>query len=121
MIIAVDFDGTIVQHPNSNKLMENVSDTLKYIKNQGNTLILNTCRCGIQMNMCIDILKANNIYEYFDYINQNSKELIDHYKVEARKISADMYIDDRNFGGFPGWDAIKEYFIDTGFIPAILH
>ena len=24
----------------------------------------------------------------------------------SRKIDADLYIDDRNFGGFPGWSAI---------------
>ena len=121
MIIAIDFDGTIVNYPNSNILMDNAIEGIKFLKKQGNTLILNTCRCGVQMHLCSDILKLHNLYDCFDYFNENAKEIIDHYKVEARKVSADMYIDDRNFGGFPGWKSIIEYFEKLGYVPAIMH
>lgn len=52
----------------------------------------------------------NRLYHLFAYANMNTKELIEFYGTDTRKISADMYIDDKNFGGFPGWDVIRKHF-----------
>lgn len=100
MIIAIDFDGTIVENewPEIGEPKWNVFKIINKLQNEGHTLILNTCREGILLKKAQKFLKENDVY--FEYINSNSKEKIEKY-YDARKIGADIYIDDLSLGGIP--------------------
>jgi len=91
-IVAVDFDGTLVncQYPQ----MENPDLLLiSYIKKHRNDYIwiLNTCRKGQELLDAVYYL-ANEHNVFFDYINENTDSIIATYG-DTRKVSADIYID----------------------------
>lgn len=106
MTIAVDFDGTIVDHefPDIGKPKQFAFSTLKELQKQGHQLILWTCRVGKQLNEAIEFCKDKGIEFYA--VNKNYPEEVYDESTTPRKIVADMYIDDRNPGGFPGWSHI---------------
>jgi hydroxymethylpyrimidine pyrophosphatase-like HAD family hydrolase len=56
MIIAIDFDGTIVEHryPAIGKEMFFAFDTLKALQKDGHLLILWTCRHGKSLEEALD-------------------------------------------------------------------
>jgi hypothetical protein len=105
MNIAIDFDGTIVEHayPAIGKEMLFAFDTLKLMQKAGFNLILWTYRTGKELDEAVEYCRRNGIEFYA--INKNfPEEVVD--ENTSRKIIADIYIDDRNIGGFPGWGAI---------------
>jgi hypothetical protein len=105
MKIAVDFDGTIVEHmyPKIGKVMPFAFETLKELQSAGHDIILWTYRAGRELDEAVAFCKQNGL-EFFA-VNKNypGEELSDEI---SRKIYADIYIDDRNIGGFPGWSYI---------------
>ena len=103
--IAVDFDGTIVEHeyPAIGKEKLFAFETLKQLQNQGHLLILWTFRSGKTLEEAVIYCKENGIEFYA--INKNYPEEIYDESI-SRKINADIYIDDKNVGGFHGWTAI---------------
>jgi len=105
MIIAVDFDGTIVDHeyPEIGKPKLFAFETLKALQEQGHQLILWTYRAGKELDEAVEYCKKNGIEFYA--INKNYPEEIYDDSI-SRKILADIYIDDKNVGGFPGWSEI---------------
>jgi len=108
MIIAVDFDGTIVEHkyPKIGKTQLFAFETLKQLQKQNHKLILWTYRAAEELEAAVNFCKENGIEFYA--INENyPNEKLDTNKV-SRKIYADFYIDDRNIGGFLGWSKIWE-------------
>jgi hypothetical protein len=107
MKIAIDFDGTLVEHayPDIGKDMLFSFETLKELQKQGHLLILWTFRSGDLLNEAVNYCKSRGIEFYA--INKNYPEEIFDDSV-SRKIDADIYIDDKNFGGFPGWIKIWE-------------
>lgn len=105
MIIAVDFDGTIVEHkyPEIGKERVFAFETLKSLQKDGHQLILWTYRSGQELEDAVEYCRKNGLEFYA--INSNYPE----EKFDAnisRKILADIYIDDRNVGGFLGWGEI---------------
>lgn len=113
MTIAVDFDGTIVEHkyPKIGKTNLFAFETLKELQKQKHKLILWTYRAGKELDEAVEFCKENGI-EFFA-INENfPNEKLDSNKV-SRKIYADIYIDDRNIGGFLGWSKIWEILNDS--------
>ena len=104
-IIAVDFDGTIVEHafPAIGKEMLFAFDTLKALQNKGHKLILWTFRDGDLLEEAVEYCKQKGIEFYA--VNKSFPEEKHDLSV-SRKISADIFIDDRNVGGFPGWSKI---------------
>lgn len=113
MIIAIDFDGTITTNREDEhylELRDHCKKAIIYLFFQGHELILNTCRQGKQLEIAKEFLHYNNLLYFFIEINNNTKETLNKYDNDCRKISADMYIDDRNFGGFPGWKEVIKYF-----------
>lgn len=113
MKIAVDFDGTITEnrYPEIGKPMPFAFDTLKMLA-KDHQLILWTCRTGKLLDEAVEFCRKNGVEFYA--INKNyPEEQYDPYVM--RKIEADIYIDDRNIGGFPGWGNI--YQIITGTAP----
>lgn len=107
MIIAVDFDGTIVTHeyPKIGKEIPFATQTLKMLAKDGHRLILWTVREGRlleeAMKWCnergVDFYAVNKDYPEEELDNNN------HY---SRKLKADIWIDDRNVGGLPDWGTI---------------
>lgn len=94
-IYAVDFDKTLsmakwpeVGEPNL-KLIE----FLKERKAAGSRIILDSCRCGKALEDAVQFCKEYGLE--FDAINENLPELVEAYKEDSRKISADCYIDDK--------------------------
>ena len=105
MIIAVDFDGTIVDHeyPAIGKTKLFAFETLKAMQKQGHQLILWTYRSGDELKQAVEFCKKNGIEFYA--VNKNYPEEV-YDDSMSRKIMADVYIDDRNVGGFLGWSEI---------------
>jgi len=100
--IAVDFDGTIVEHmyPEIGKEKLFAFQTLKELDKKGAKLILWTFRTGKELADAVEYCRKNGIEFYA--VNKNyPEEIVD--ETVSRKIDADIYIDDKNIGGFPGW------------------
>lgn len=105
MTIAVDFDGTIVEHkyPAIGKERTFAFETLKAFQKQGHQLILWTYRSGRELTDAVEYCRKNGLEFYA--VNSNYPEEVFDSSI-SRKIIADVYIDDRNVGGFPGWGEI---------------
>jgi hydroxymethylpyrimidine pyrophosphatase-like HAD family hydrolase len=103
--IAVDFDGTIVEHayPEIGKEMLFAFHTLKELNKLGANLILWTFRTGKELDEAVEYCRKNGVEFYA--VNKNYPEEI-YDETISRKINADIFIDDRNVGGFPGWSEI---------------
>ena len=111
LIIAVDFDGTIVEHkfPEIGKLLPNARKVLREWRDKGHSIIIWTCRNQSEpfhpewkeahIGAVKDFLDKNLIP--YDVINSDSPAI--DFWLQSRKVYADIYIDDRNMGGFPGW------------------
>lgn len=104
--IAVDFDGTIVDHeyPGIGKEKLFAFQTLKELEKRGALLILWTFRTGRELGEAVEYCRSNGIEFYA--VNKNYPEEIFDEVAVSRKINADIYIDDKNIGGFPGWSNI---------------
>ena len=105
LIIAIDFDGTIVEdgYPKIGKPMIFAFETIKKLQADGHRLILWTYRNGRKLKEAVDFCEQNGI-EFYS-VNKNYPEEIFDGKI-SRKIHADLFIDDRNVGGFLGWTEI---------------
>ncbi|MGD0756106.1 MAG: hypothetical protein ABR927_13715 [Bacteroidales bacterium] len=103
--IAVDFDGTIVEHeyPEIGKEKLFAFQTLKELEKLGAMIILWTFRTGKELDEAVEYCRKNGIEFYA--VNKNYPEEIFDETV-SRKINADIYIDDKNIGGFPGWSGV---------------
>lgn len=106
MIIAVDFDGTIVAHeyPNIGKEIPFAIDTLKKIQSEGrHQLILWTVREGNLLDEAVEFCRERGLEFYA--INSNYPEP-EEVVSGTRKLNAELFIDDRNLGGIPDWGVI---------------
>jgi hydroxymethylpyrimidine pyrophosphatase-like HAD family hydrolase len=104
-VIAVDFDGTVVEHkfPEIGKEMLFAFATLKALQQKGHKLILWTIRTGKELEEAVEFCRSKGVTFYA--VNKNyPEEVLD--ERTSRKINADIYIDDRNVGGFLGWSDI---------------
>lgn len=109
MIIAVDFDGTIVEHkyPAIGREIPFAIETLKKLQAQHNKLILWSVREGRLLDEAIAFCRERGLEFYAvnrDY-PEEEKGQNNHY---SRKLKADVFIDDRNLGGLPDWGTIYE-------------
>ena len=108
MIIAVDFDGTIVEHryPKIGKEIPFAIDTLKKLQQERHRLILWSVREGRLLDEAVEYCRERGLEFYAvnkDYAEENEQH--QHY---SRKLKADVFIDDRNVGGLPDWGMIYE-------------
>ena len=109
MIIAVDFDGTIVEHkyPEIGKEVPFAIDTLKMLIKDQHRLILWSVREGALLDEAVEWCRARGVEFYAvnkDY-PEEEKEKNNHF---SRKLKADFFIDDRNVGGLPEWGQIYQ-------------
>jgi hydroxymethylpyrimidine pyrophosphatase-like HAD family hydrolase len=104
-VIAVDFDGTIVEHkyPEIGREMLFAFATLKALQQKGHKLILWTIRTGELLDEAVKYCRSNGVEFYA--VNKNyPEESLDNKS--SRKLNVDIFIDDRNVGGFPGWSGV---------------
>lgn len=109
MIIAVDFDGIICRgkYPNIDGLQPYAVESINSLFDNGHYIIINTCRSGDQLLVAINWMLAKGIR--FHRVNDNHPDQTALHNNNSRKIYANVYIDDNNLGGFPGWlSAIDE-------------
>ena len=107
MTIAVDFDGTIVEHayPAIGKERPFAIDTLKALIRDRHLLILWTVREGKLLDDAVNWCKERGVEFYAinrDY-PEEEKGGNEHF---SRKLKVDLWIDDRNIGGIPDWGTI---------------
>lgn len=102
MKIAVDFDGTIVEnrYPRIGKPKLFAFETLLQLQKKGHQLILWTYRKGEYLEEAVEYCRENGI-EFYAVNKSFPEEKFD--PSMSRKINVDLFIDDKNLGGFPGW------------------
>lgn len=95
-IIAVDFDGTLCTdcYPAIGIPNLPLIHLLKELRAQGKQLILWTCRCGDALGEAVAWCRMFGLE--FDAVNENVPDTILKYGTELRKISADVYVDDKS-------------------------
>ncbi|MDR1091970.1 MAG: hypothetical protein LBL79_12920 [Prevotella sp.] len=104
MIIAVDFDGTIVEHeyPKIGRPIPFAIETLQQLQKEGHTLLMWSVRSGSLLQDAVDYCESKGVKFYA--ANKNHPE--EDPAKASRKLDADLYIDDRNLGGLPDWGVI---------------
>lgn len=116
LLIAIDFDGTCVEHafPHVGKTMPGAVETIRDLKEAGHRILMWTCREDFSTHKYLTQAKRWALKNGIDFHGHNEDpqnpflELGGEAKQHQRKIYADLYIDDRNLGGFPGWDAVRK-------------
>ncbi len=109
MIIAIDFDGTIVEdrYPSIGKEKPFAIDTLKKLIKDGHKLILWTVREGTYLEEAVSFCRERGV-EFYAVNRDYPEEEKDRNKHYSRKLKVDVFIDDRNVGGLPDWGSIYE-------------
>ena len=106
MTIAVDFDGTIVEHryPKIGEEIPFATETLKILAQERHKLILWTVREGELLEEAIEWCRQRGVFFYS--VNKDYPEEEKSHNGFSRKLKADLFIDDRNLGGLPDWGTI---------------
>jgi len=106
MIIAVDFDGTIVspRYPLIGEPKPFAFDVLKQLTAEGNKIILWTYREGELLEDAVEFCRQRGLEFYA--VNSDYPEGAWGDSEIVRKIHADVFIDDCNLGGLPSWPEI---------------
>lgn len=102
MIIAVDFDGTIVEHKYRNRQGTTLCHrNAEKLQQERHRLILWSVREGKLLQEAVDFCRERGL-EFYAVNSNYAEETLesDHY---SRKLKADLFIDDRNLGGLPEW------------------
>ena len=102
MIIAIDFDGTIVEHdyPAIGALKPLAATSIQALKSRGHTIIIWTCRyLKEDLQAMVRCLREAEIP--YDGVNANVPWLAFQ---PLPKIYADVYVDDRGLGCPTAWD-----------------
>ncbi len=95
MIYAVDFDGTLSmgEWPAVGPANDDLFDFLIRKQRQGDKLILWTCRAGEALSDAVEFCRDKGLE--FDAVNDNLPEIVEKYGSNSRKITCDVYLDDR--------------------------
>lgn len=107
MTIAVDFDGTIVEHkyPLIGEEIPFAIDTLKALQKDHHKLILWSVREDKLLDEAIAWCRERGVEFYA--VNRDYPEETDSNNPHfSRKLKVDIFIDDRNIGGLPDWGTI---------------
>ena len=110
MIIAVDFDGTIVEHkyPQIGKEIPFAITTLKKLQAEQHQLILWTVREGDLLADAVEFCRKRGLEFYAVNANYPEEQPQATPSSPCRKLRADLYIDDCNVGKLPDWGVIYE-------------
>ena len=109
MTIAVDFDGTIVEHryPEIGPEKPFATETLKMLIRDRHQLILWTVRTGKLLDEAIQWCRERGV-EFWAVNRDFPEENIEKNEHFTRKLKVDLFIDDRNLGGLPDWGTIYQ-------------
>ena len=107
MVIAVDFDGTIVEHryPEIGKELPFATETLRMLIKERHKLILWSVREGRLLEDAVNWCRERGV-EFYAINKDFPEENVELNKHFSRKLKADLFIDDRNIGGLPDWGQI---------------
>ena len=96
MLIAVDFDGTIVKHkyPEIGHLVPGALEGIRELQANGHQVSLYTCRTGDELTHAVRFLQLHDME--FHSINYNRWD--DEFGTGGIKMYADIYIDDKAVG-----------------------
>jgi hypothetical protein len=114
MIIAVDFDGTIVEHryPAIGEEIPFAIETLKKLQSEHyHRLILWTVRAGKELDAAVEYCRLRGLEFYAHNENYPNEKLDEN---TSRKLVTDLFIDDRNVGGLPDWGLIYQQITAPG-------
>jgi hypothetical protein len=110
MLIAVDFDGTIVPdhffpHKEITESFPGAIRTLNDLADAGHTIILWTLRDSYgqkdrSLKLAVDFLVKNGFRRFG--LMSSFQSMV--------KPPADVFIEDKVVGGFVGWDKVREFF-----------
>ena len=106
MTIAVDFDGTIVEHryPRIGEEIPFAIATLKMLIKDRHRLILWSVREGELLAEAVEWCRERGVEFYA--VNRDYPEEDPSHNGFSRKVKVDLFIDDRNLGGLPDWGSI---------------
>lgn len=109
MIIAVDFDGTIVQdrYPEIGNERIFATQTLRALIQDGHQLVLWTVRQGEELEEAVEWCRQRGV-EFYAVNKDYPDEDVEKNRHYSRKLKVDIFIDDRNVGGLPDWGTIYE-------------
>lgn len=109
MIIAIDFDGTVVEHkyPEIGEERPFATETLKMLIKDHHKLILWSVREGKLLQDAVDWCRERGV-EFYAVNKDFPEEKVEYNDDFSRKIKADLFIDDRNIGGLPDWGQIYQ-------------
>jgi len=109
MTIAVDFDGTIVEHryPEIGKELPFATETLKMLIADRHKLILWSVREGKLLDDAVEWCRKRGV-EFYAINKDFPEEDLSKNTSFSRKLKADVWIDDRNIGGLPDWGTIYQ-------------
>ena len=107
MVIAVDFDGTIVEHryPQIGEEIPFAVETLKMLVRDRHKLILWSVREGELLEEAVNWCRER-VLEFYAVNRDYPEETVDNNPHFSRKLKVDLFIDDRNLGGLPDWGTI---------------
>ena len=107
MTLAVDFDGTIVEHryPQIGPEIPFAIDTLKMLIRDHHKIILWTVREGEMLDEAVNWCRERGV-EFYAVNRDHPEETTNNNQHFSRKIKVDYFIDDRNLGGLPDWGTI---------------
>lgn len=110
MTIAVDFDGTIVEHkyPQIGREIPFAIATLKQLQQEHHRLILWSVREGELLDEAVEYCRQRGVEFYAVNSNYSEEPVALNSACSCRKLKADLFIDDRNIGGLPDWGIIYE-------------
>ena len=108
MVIAVDFDGTIVEHkyPAIGRELPFATETLRMLIRDRHKLILWSVREGRLLDEAVEWCRERGVEFYA--VNRDYPEESREHDSFSRKLKADLFIDDRNIGGLPDWSTIYQ-------------
>ena len=107
MVIAVDFDGTIVEHryPEIGPEIPFAVQTLRMLIAERHKLILWSVREGELLDEAVNWCRERGI-EFYAVNRDYPEETLTNNDHFSRKLKVDLFIDDRNLGGLPDWGTI---------------
>lgn len=106
MIIAIDYDGTIVEdgsYPYAGVLKPCAKEVINELYSRGHEIIIWTNRSGKELKAALDFLDSEGVG--YSCANENVKGMP---FTPKPKIYADVFIDDRSLGGLPNWLTIMD-------------
>ena len=109
MTIAIDFDGTIVEHryPEIGPERPFATEALRMLIRDRHQLILWTVREGRLLEEAVQWCRDRGVK--FWAVNRDfPEENIERNEHFSRKLKVDLFIDDRNLGGLPDWGTIYQ-------------